>query len=399
MIRSSAAVAALTTVLTVPALLAQDRIPPVAAEQPEIGTSRIVTYKGKMVPIVTANDDGKPLTYVMIPGNTIKVRVTTNRDIYVSIAQPPTVFTVSKSGELTVQGLPVSKASEPDAVPPETAPTPTTPQISGNLYPLVQVRPDPPLDPQFQPVRSADRQLAACGRSADQALQCGLTMVSLLLQKKAGNLPVLSANFAPGALQDQWDNRVGSLGKFRRLWNAMGRMGSYPGGGGYAATIRIESERAFTDITFVFDMSDQLANVTFEAPHEASPSGDSPSPEATRDAQQAADLMAALVRGDTPAFRQRAASGNAAFEDGIISAFSRSVANRGTPVRYFVSCVTQVQQYRRAAVVVIMEHAWFQMWFVLKDGKLSLFSQPEPGGAFRPPTLAPIAVDGSFARN
>ncbi len=49
MIRSSAAVAALTTSSPF-RLLAQDRIPPVAAEQPEIGTSRIVTYKGKMVP-------------------------------------------------------------------------------------------------------------------------------------------------------------------------------------------------------------------------------------------------------------------------------------------------------------------------------------------------------------
>jgi hypothetical protein len=77
--------------------------PQIAAAQPKPGTSRIVHYQGKDIAIATGTDEnGKPRTYVILPSGGREVRLTTNPDVYVSVATPPTTFTVDANSVLTI---------------------------------------------------------------------------------------------------------------------------------------------------------------------------------------------------------------------------------------------------------------------------------------------------------
>lgn len=267
---------------------------------------------------------------------------------------------------------------------------------TGPAFPVVQVRPDPPVEPQFQLAGLSADNLTGCGQSSDRALQCGLSLIVLLLQGKAVNLPILSAHFGPGALQSRWADRVGGAGAFRRFWNAMGGSGSYPGGGGYAAMIRIESERAFTDITFVFDQADQLANFDFQPAHEYIRTSQASVPVPVLDAQRAAAILAGMIRGDAAALQPY--TGSASYAESLRGNFAATRAHYGTPVRYFISSVVEDAQHRHTCVVVVFEHAWLSMWIYFDDQRMTSFNQPNPYGPFQPPTLAPVAADSPFPR-
>jgi hypothetical protein len=95
---------------------ASSSAPPPAAQQPKPGTSRIVRYNGQPVAIATGTDEhNQPRTYIRLPGSLagVEVRLTTNPDVYVSLAQPPTVYSVDKSGNLTITE-PAKPAAPPE---------------------------------------------------------------------------------------------------------------------------------------------------------------------------------------------------------------------------------------------------------------------------------------------